>query len=132
MLLGLLAAVMLAVLLQLNAERSRRSDPFDFAADGTIHLHCWVVVETQAAVASRPILALPAPRRQAAPLIFVGETQMLRRRSAIRPPVRDPIVIPDDILHAVVDAEQISASIWQSPPGVSASRPGASMAATLH
>ena len=120
MLLGLLAAVMLAVLLQLNAGRSRRSDPFDFAADGTIDLRCWVVVETPIRVTCRPILALPAPRRLAEPLRFVGERRMLRRLPARRPLVRTPpdaIIIPGDILPARVVAEEISASHWQSPPG---------------
>ena len=120
MLLGLLAAVMLAVLLQLNAQRSRRSDPFEFTADGVINLRCWVVAETCVQVASRPILALPAPRRQAQPLSFVGEMRMMRRPAARRPLVRTPpdaIIIPHDILQAIVAAEQISASSWQSPPG---------------
>ena len=135
MLLGLLAAAMLAVLLQLNAVRSRRSDPFDFADDGTIRLRCWVVVETQPALASRPILALPAPRRQAAPLRFVGEMQMLRCSPARRPVVRTPpdaIIIRHDILDALVAAEQISAALWQSPPGGLAALPSHSTAATLH
>ena len=135
MLLGLVAAVMLAVLLQLNAQRSVRSDPFEFAADGVIHLRCWVVVETPACVASRPILALPAPRRQAKPLSFVGEMRMLNRPPARRPMVRippDAIILPGDILHAVMAAEEISASLWQSPPGVLAGRPRPPMAATLH
>ena len=144
MLLSLLAAAMLAVLLQLNARRSRRSDPFEFAADGTIHLRCWAVVETSALAASSarpgPILALPAPARRVEPLRFVGETRMLRRPPARRPRVTTPaagILIPDDILQALMAAERISASIWQSPPGVTPAAPPGRPApvlatATLH
>ena len=137
MLLGLVAAVMLAVLLQLNAQRSSRSAGSEFAVDGTIDLRCWVVVETRAAVAIRPdaILALPAPRRPADPLRFVGEMRMLRRPAAPRPVVKTPpdvIIIPGDILHAVMAAEDVSASLWQSPPGLLAGMPSHSMAATLH
>ena len=137
MLLGLVAAVMLAVLLQLNARRSSRPDGSEFTADGTIDLRCWVVVETRAAVATRPaaILALPAPRPRVDPLRFVGEMQMLRRPSAPRPMVKMPpdiIIIPGDILQAVTAAEEISASLWQSPPGLLAGTPSHPMAATLH
>ncbi len=92
MLLGLMAAVMLAVLLQLNAQRSSRSDASEFASGGVIELRCWVVVDTPVCVASRPILALPAPRRPAEPLRFIGEMQMLGRPPARRP-VRKPLII---------------------------------------
>jgi hypothetical protein len=129
MLLGLLAAVMLAVLLQLNAQRWRREDPFVFTADGTIHLRCWVVIETPAlgaCVRSGLAPALPAPARPARPLRFVGEARMLRRPPTRRPPVRTPpagIVIPGDVLQALRAAEEISAAIWRSPPGMTPGAP---------
>ena len=143
MLLGLLAAVMLAVLLQLNARRSQRTDGVGFACDGIIHLRCWVVVEAPACVASRPasILALAAPRRQPEPLRFVGEMRMLMRPPAPKPAVRTPqdvIIIPGKILQAIIAAEEIGASIWQSPPSLgrnamtSRSMAAAASPATLH
>ncbi|HEX4095907.1 MAG TPA: hypothetical protein VHX64_04215, partial [Caulobacteraceae bacterium] len=120
MLIGLIAAVLLAVLLQLNAQRSQRAPAFEFTADGVIHLKAWVVIETAVRIAPQPVLALPAPRRAAEPLRFVGEMRMQRPAPARRPEVRMPpdvIVIPGDILQALTAAEEISASIWQSPPG---------------
>jgi hypothetical protein len=134
MLLGLVAAVVLAVLLQLGAGRSRRPAAFEFAADGIIDLRCWVVLETPARLASSSMLALPSPRRPARPpLKLVGEMRMLARRPARRPLVRTPpdvIVVPDDILAAVAAARKISASIWQSPPGQG--RAAVPAAVTLH
>jgi hypothetical protein len=120
MLIGLIAAVVLAALLQLNAQRSQRAPAFEFASDGVIHLKAWVVVETAVRIAPQQVLALPAPRRPAEPLRFVGEMRMQRPAPARRPEVRMPpdvIVIPGDILQALTAAEEISASIWQSPPG---------------
>jgi hypothetical protein len=64
-------------------------------------------------------------------LRFVGEMRLLSRPPARRPLVRiptDAIIIPDDILPAMMAAGAISASIWQSPPG----RGRAAVAATLH
>ena len=134
MLLGLLAAIILAVLLQLNAQRRVRAGDFDFAEGGVINLRAWVVVEDPIRLAARPILALPAPApaRRPAPLVFVGEIRLLRGPSARRPLVRippDAIVIPDDILPALIAAEQVNASIWRSPPGRNRIVP---TAATLH
>lgn len=120
MLLGLLAAVILAVLLQLNAQRLQRAPAFDFAADGVIHLKAWVVIETPTRIAAQQLLALPAPRRPAEPLKFVGEMRMQRRAPALRPEARTPpdvIVIPGEILEALTAAEEIGAAIWRSPPG---------------
>jgi len=123
MLLGLVAALMLAVLLQLNLQRAPRPAAYDVAPDGVIHLRAWVVAETPIQLTARPILALPAPApapaRRPEPLRFVGEMRMLRR-PPVRTPARMPpdvIVIPDDILVALMAAERIGASIWQSPPG---------------
>jgi hypothetical protein len=56
---------------------------------------------------------------------------MLKRPSVHRPVVRippDAIIIPPDILPALMAAEAISASIWQSPPG----RGRAGMIAGVH
>ena len=124
MLLALLAAVMLAVLLQLNARRSSRSEGYVVAADEVIHLRAWVVIEVPVRLAAHPILALPAPARVQAPkprpLTFVGEMRMLRPGAMRRPPVRippDAIIIPDDILPALMAAQEIRAGIWRSPPG---------------
>ena len=61
MLFGLLVAIGLAVLLQLNAQRRVRAGDVEFAADGVINLRAWVVVEEPIRLAARPILALPAP-----------------------------------------------------------------------
>jgi len=133
MLLGLLAAVMLAVLLQLNAGRRQRRAAFEFASEGIIDLRCWVVLEAPDQLASSPVLALPSPRRPAAPLRLVGEMRMLPRRPARRPLVRTPpdvIVVPGDIIVAVAVARKISASIWQSPPGQG--RAAVPAAVTMH
>ena len=135
MLLGLLVAIGLAVLLQLNAQRRARADDFAFAEGGVINLRAWVVVEEPTRLTARPILALPAPTpvRRPEPLIFVGEMRLLRGPPSRRPLVRIPpgaIIIPGDILPALIAAEQINASIWQSPPG--RGRVTAKVAATLH
>ena len=143
MLLGLLAAVMLATLLQLNALRSRRAEAFAFAADGTIDLRCWTVVEASATVGcsafetlrAAPVLMLPPPARRAQPLRFVGTARMLAHRLErprhVRPP--DAIIIPDDVLQAIAAAGQINARIWQSPPGRPAAfAPRRPMAVSLH
>ena len=134
MLFGLLVAIGLAVLLQLNAQRRVRAGDVGFAADGVINLRAWVVVEEPIRLAARPILALPAPTpvQRPEPLTFVGEMRLLRTPPARRPRVRippDAIIIPGDILPAMVAARQLNASIWQSPPGRGRVAPAV---ATLH
>jgi hypothetical protein len=67
MLLGLAVAVLLALMLQLNALRARRAEAFECASDGVIHLKAWVVLETSpdaefatfAVEAVRQVLMLP-------------------------------------------------------------------------
>ena len=63
MLLGLALAVLLALMLQLNALRVRRAAAFDLAGNGVIHLKAWIVVDT-------------------APARFVGKALMLAGRIA--------------------------------------------------
>jgi hypothetical protein len=67
MLLGLAVAVLLALMLQLNALRARRAQAFECAPDGVIHLKAWVVLEAAAdaaprvvALAARQVLMLPS------------------------------------------------------------------------
>lgn len=91
MLLGLVAAAMLATLLQLIALRARRAGAFAFGPDGTIHLRCWVVVEAPvatpfAALRATTLLALPAPARWPEPLRFVGEMRMMAPGARARRP----------------------------------------------
>ena len=74
MLLGLVAAAILATLLQLIALRAKRAEAFELAANGVIHMRCWVVVETPAAASvaslrAAALLALPAPVR---PMVYAS------------------------------------------------------------
>ncbi len=92
MLLGLVAAAILATLLQLIALRAKRAEAFEFAVDGTIHLRCWVVVEAPvASLRSATLLALPAPVRRPEPLRFVGEMRMMPPRAPSRRPAPAPL-----------------------------------------
>lgn len=126
MLLGLVAAAVLATLLQLLALRAKRAGAFECAADGVINLRCWVVVEAPATIAARPAPALPAPGPRPEAMRFAGEMRMLRPRRSRRPVVqtpamvhasvkelraRDVIVIPAGLLEDVLG----SAAAW-SPP----------------
>ena len=91
MLLGLVAAAILATLLQLIALRAKRAEAFELAANGIIHMRCWVVVETPAAASvaslrAAALLALPAPARRPEPLRFVGEMRMMPQRAPVRRP----------------------------------------------
>ena len=55
MLLGLAVAVLLALMLQLNALRARRTPAFECAHDGIIHLKAWIVLEARDEPAARAI-----------------------------------------------------------------------------
>ncbi len=70
MLLGVAIAVLLALMLQLNALRVRRAAAFDLAGDGIIHLKAWILVESDAAAGA---------------VRWAGEVLMLARRAARRP-----------------------------------------------
>ena len=148
MLLGLLAAAMLATLLQLHALRARRPAAFEFASDGVIHLRCWTVVESMAAVCDRTPtrLALPAPVRRPEPLRFVGEMRMTpARRRAPEPAMpreivhagvnrfhrfRGAIVIPGDLLLDMLPPEAAWPAHSRPPPRMA--RPAAASAMALH
>ena len=92
MLLGLLAAAMLATLLQLHAIRAKRPAAFEFASDGTICMRCWTVVESLPAPADRSWsaaqFALAAPVQRPEPLRFVGRMRMMPARPRPETPVR--------------------------------------------
>ena len=68
MLLGLALAILLALMLQMNALRARRAAAFDCAQDGVIDLKAWIVLETSpidelapcALEAARQVLMLPS------------------------------------------------------------------------
>ena len=146
MLLGLLAAAMLATLIQLHALRAKRSQAFEFAADGVIHLRCWTVVETVVAVCDRTPtrLALPAPIRRPEPLRFVGEMRMTPdRRHAPTPAEPRPIVhaevnrfrrfraaFPGDLMLDILPAEAAWPAHSRPPPRMA--RPVAASAMALH
>ena len=68
MLLGLALAVLLALMLQLNALRVRRAVAFDLAGNGVIHLRAWIVVET-------------GPSAGSALSTFAGGVLMIARRA---------------------------------------------------
>ncbi len=72
MLLGLAIAVLLALVIQLNALRLRRSDSFHMADGGVIDLKAWIVVEV-APVADRIL------RRPAQALLAIGRRLAARR-----------------------------------------------------
>ena len=148
MLLGLLAAALLATLLQLNALRARRSEAYACSSDGVIHMRCWTVVETHAAPAfawTAPLLALAAPVRRPAPLQFVGEMRMMAARPArtpsrVRPmvhagvnrswPREGDIVIPADVLIRMLPSEPAWPAHSRAPPVFA--RAGPAPAASLH
>ncbi len=148
MLLGLLAAALLATLLQLNALRARRAETYAFGSDGVIHMRCWTVVETPIAPSfawTAPLLALPAPYRRAAPLQFVGEMRMMPARpvrtpARVRrmvhagvnrfPPREGGIVIPADALIRMLPSEPAWPAHSRAPP--SFARAGPAPAVWIH
>ena len=82
MLLGLAIAVLLALMLQLNALRVRRPAAFDLAGNGVIHLKAWIVVETGPArlVGEVLMLAGRAVRAVRARRLFQAGKVKRRRR----------------------------------------------------
>ena len=133
MLLGLMAAALLATLLQLHALRARRTPAYDCGGDGVIHLRCWTVVETApiACLATARMLALPAPAPRPQPLTFVGDVLMLRPPARVRPPRRarptihaaaerarpSNVTLPPDVLIRVFPAEPAWPPHSRAPPG---------------
>ena len=146
MLLGLLAAAMLATLLQLHALRAKRRPTFEFTGDDVIHLRCWTVVETLVAVPDRApaLLALPAPVRWPEPLRLVGEIRMTPPRRPARTPAkpraivhagvdrfrrfRSAIVIPGDLMLDLLPTEAAWPAHSRPPPRMSGPVPSGTMA----
>ncbi len=148
MLLGLIAAAVLATLLQLHALRARRSEACAFGSDGVIHMRCWTVVETSTAAPAfawtAPLLALPAPARRRTPLQFVGEMRMMparapaRRFARTRPmvhvsvnrswPREGGVVIPADVLIRILPSEPAWPPHSRAPPGLARGAPARALA----